>query len=1367
MKIIRIFFLFLFFVIHKSIVYSQLTNNMTFANLSVKDGLTQGTINTIYQDRQGFIWFGTTDGLNRYDGYKFRTFKHIKGDSTSISNNIINCIIEDEIGNLWIGTIDGLNRYDPLTESFRTYKHNSTDEKSLSNNYVKSLFIDEENLLWIGTDRFLNCFNEQTNEFVHYVFDGLLANTRVYDIYKDTYNDMWLATRDAGLIKFNPKTFEYVQYLHDPNNPHSISADHVYVIYENSDKQLWFGTWEHGVNIYDRGRDCFNRIPVRKDGTGLNNNQIRCIAENEDGHLWIGTFEGLNIYDPETQTFQYCLRHNNIPGSLSYNTINYIFRDRIGSMWLGTHGGGVNVYNHLLGQFHLIDPKVIQDHDYGFIGPLVENKGKIWIGTEGGGLACYDIKTGEYQYFDLYNPTRAPLNSNTIKTLCIDRNNNLWVGTYAGGVLTFDMENKKIINYYDNFGSTDNNIVNDIFEDSRGNIWVGSNTVEGIHLKACGSDKFMSGFEIRLDSQRVDLPWIRTICEPNTDELWFGSIYYGIFVYKDGKTTRHISTSNSNLSSDYISVIMEDSDGDILIGTYGGGINIYESRTGEIKVLTTADGLLNDNVCAIIEDDFGSLWISTVAGISKFNKQDNKFTNYSCNKNGFPIEALSLKSGLLASDGQLYFGGNNGLVHFHPGNIANNRNVPPIVITDLFINNKKVFLNDETGILKQSISKTKAITLRHDQMNNITFEFVALNYIFPENNQYMFYLEGYEQTWNKAGFQNQVTYTNLPAGEYVLKIKASNNSAIWNENYLSLDICVLPPLWATWWAYTLYALLFIALVYTIGYYIFSRIKLQNDIAMKQKEKQALEQVYQMRLNMFTNFSHELRTPLTLILNPIKNILSDTALPPAYKSSLEVVSKSANRILSLVNQLLDLRKQESGRVQLKIVETDAVKFVREIVLLFRELAASKQITLEFHTSDDSVLTWFDSSLMEKVLYNLLSNAIKNTPEKGTIDVLLSKKSTSKGKELEIMVSDTGKGIPEKDIENIFIAFYQVDESQIDSLPGTGLGLHITKNIVQYHHGTIGAENRSEGGACFRIVLPINKDLFKEECIVTSKDYITIKESFPVATPLPDKVPSKEVVHPQNRTIILLVEDNADILQFMKVQLQDYIVYEAENGAVAWDIAKKIIPDIIVSDIMMPVMDGLELCLKIKSEIKTSHIPVILLTARTSILQIEEGLRTGADDYITKPFDAELLKLRIYNMIENRRKAKLAYLKNVTIDIPAQKAETIDSAFLDQAYDFIKKNMSDSDLSIEEFGKELHLSRTQLFRKIKALTGMSPSLFVSTLRLKYAAELLQESSLTISEVAWQVGFGSVSYFTSCFKKLYGITPTEYRRQKQKDS
>jgi len=1374
-----LFCLFLFSFTYLSVVYSQSADELAFTNISVKDGLSQGTVHSIYQDGKGFMWFGTGDGLNRYDGYGFRTFKHIKGDSASISNNIINCITEDKQGNLWIGTTDGLNFYNPDSESFTTYRHIQGNAKSLSNNYIKSLLIDDEGILWVGTDMYLNRFDRVMGEFESFDFDGKLADSRIFDIHKDVYGDIWLATRNSGLIRFNPKTSGYVQYLYSPDDKHSISSDHVYVIFEDSGDQLWFGTWEHGVNSYDRGRDRFNRIPVNKDGSGLNNNQIRCISENEDRNLWIGTFEGLNIYDPDKGTFEYCLRHNNVPGSLSYNTINFIFRDRSGSTWLATNGGGIDMYNPLLKQFNLIDPKRLANHDYGFIGPLVEHEGKIWIGTEGGGLGCYNSETRKYTYFDLYNPERGALNSNTIKALCMDRDNFLWIGTYAGGIQKFDTRNNRFETYYDSFDGLDNNIVNDIYEDSNGNIWVGSNTVEGVHFKEFGSNRFTAGFEMQIDSGRVDFPWIRTILEPNTNEIWFGSIYYGIFIYKDGKTTRHISTANSGLSSDYISTFMEDSKEQMWIGTYGGGVNLYDPAKGVIRAFTTTDGLLNDNICSIIEDDYGTVWISTVAGISRFNAKDSTFTNYSFNKSSFPIETLNLKSGLLASDGQIYFGGSNGIVHFHPQNIVSNRYIPPVIITRLSLNNKPVLRGDDTGILRTSVTETPGITLKYDQTNTVSVEFAALNYIFPENNQYMFFLEGYESDWNKPVFQRQVTYTNLPAGKYVLKVKASNNSGVWNDEIVHFSIHVLPPPWKTWWAYTLYILFFTGFVYAVVYYFISRIRLQNDIRVKLIEKQTMEQAHQSRLNMFTNFSHELRTPLTLILNPLKSVLSDISFSAPQREPLQMAYKNANRMLLLVNQLLDLRKQDAGKMQLKVKESDMVKFIREITILFRELAGSRSIGLELHTTDDRIPAWFDSFLLEKVFYNLLSNAIKNTPDGGDILIhiqlvheiedKLRKELLAKVPDsplyLEITVSDTGKGIPEGDLENVFAPFFQVDEQDMQGTYGTGLGLHITKSIIQQHHGFIRAENRTEGGACFRIILPVNKDLFTEAQIDSgSADYT-------VDMPLPEEGTHKEqsglsVPAAHNTPIVLVVDDNTDIRHFMKTQLQEfYEVYEAENGETGWELAEKIIPDIVISDIMMPVMDGLELCARIKKHVKTSHIPVILLTARTSILQIEEGLMTGADDYITKPFDADLLKIRIRNMIENRRKVKQAYLKNFTIDLPTPATNNLDEAFLKRAYDYVKQHMSDPDLNIEDFGNQLHLSRTQLYRKIKALTGMSPSLFVSTLRLKFAAELLAESALSVSEIAYQAGFNNPSYFTTSFKKLYNLTPSEYLQERRK--
>jgi signal transduction histidine kinase/DNA-binding response OmpR family regulator/sugar lactone lactonase YvrE len=1020
---------------------------------------------------------------------------------------------------------------------------------------------------------------------------------------------------------------------------------------------------------------------------------------------------------------------------------------------------------------------------------MVESDGKIWIGTEGGGLACYDLKTKEYHFFDLDNPNRKNLYSNTIKALAVDKTKTLWIGTYAAGIQTFDIKNRTFGRYYNSLDGIDNNIVNDIFVDHQDNIWVGTNTLNGLHIKEKYRDDFTTGFTIQDTTGRITFPWIRTICETKGNEIWFGSIYYGVFIYENGKSTRRISVENSDLSCDYISTIMEDSRGHIWIGTYGGGVNIYYPETGVIRSFNTDDGLLNNNVCCIIEDSFSTIWISTAAGLSKCNMADYSFVNYSYGKLSFPVEVLNLKSGLLASDGNIYIGGSNGIACFSPERIKNNDFIPAIKATHLYINNRLVQAADGTHILSKSITETSSLTLKYNQ-TNILIRFAALNYLLPQNNQYMYYLEGYDKQWNKESFQRQVTYTNLPSGKYTLKVKASNNSGIWNETGVSIGIDVLPPPWKTWWAYCLYLLFVTIIIFVIINYFVSRVKMENNIRLKQIEQQAIEEAHQVKLNMFTNFSHELRTPLTLIINPVKEILSDTSLAAIYKESLRLVYRNANRMLLLVNQLLDVRKQEAGAVTIKVKEANLIKFIREIVIIFRELSKSKHIELNFSSGQNVLHLYYDADMLEKVFYNILSNAIKNTPIHAKIDVEVFQASyetvhrdifadADEGRQIGLAdlyivcnIKDTGKGIPAEDLKKIFTPFFRVDENDLSGIKGTGLGLHIAKTIMEQHHGMIKAFNNPCGGACFQLIFPVNKSLYSDNQIdAMSQPYVVPatgagEDANAVMTDGDSKKNDASLkILKKDTPIVLIVDDNSDIRLFMSSQLRnDYVVYEAENGETAWEKAQEIVPDLILCDIMMPVMDGLELCTLVKNDLKTCHIPVILLTARSSMLHVEEGLMTGADDYITKPFDAGLLKIRIKNAIENRRKAKDSYLKNFTIDIPTPLSNRMDEAFLSKSYEYVKLNLDNTELNIDAFGKYMCLSRTQLYRKIKALTGKSPSRFVSTLRLKYAAELLATTTLSIQEIADRTGFNNASYFTTSFKKLYGTTPTEYVQSKK---
>lgn len=1064
---------------------------------------------------------------------------------------------------------------------------------------------------------------------------------------------------------------------------------------------------------------------------------------------------------------------------MSYNIINCIYKDKHGSVWVGTHGGGIDLHTYLSGQFQHIDPQIEAGHNYGFIGPLAEYKNKLWIGTEGGGLASYDFRTHAYQHFDLTERDTQDLNSNTIRALCADTNNILWIGTYAAGVQAFNTKSLRIDKRY--HPTPGNIIVNDIFRDSDGNIWIGSNTEKGVYVKLKDKQTFTCGIPTDGQISSFHLPWIRTICETHAGEIWFGSIYYGLYIWKKGQGIRHLSTDNSVLSSDYVSILFCDSDNRMWIGTSGGGVNIYDSGTGEIKTLTTTNGLLNDNVCSIIEDSQSYIWISTVAGVSRYNPNDDSFINYSYTKSNFPIETLNLKSGLLTSEGKIYLGGNNGLACFHPVNIVPNTIQPPVVFTRLIVNNEEIQTGDLSGILVRSLLQTHEITLRHNQ-TNVTIEFAALNYISPQNNRYMFYLQGYDPTWNTPGDQRVATYTNLPPGKYTLKVKASNNSDLWSRDDIQLIIHVLPPPWQTGWAYLIYFASVLSIIFIVVRYLLSKIKLKNDLQLQAMERQSIEQTYRAHINLFTNFAHELRTPLTLILGPLKKITADISLPASAHKPLNMVYQNATKMLTLVNHLMDLRKQESGEMRIKVEEGDFVAFIKEIVILFRELAHSKNIKLFFYPATKVFKAFFDPFLMEKVFYNLLSNAIKNTPPGGCIRLYIQyihqsdlsflpfqQQTRLSQADLYILFSiqDSGKGIPVDNRENIFLPFFQVTEGTSPDISGTGIGLPITRGIVEQHHGVIWAENNDKEGASFFIVLPLKKALFKpNEFVQHQPGGESDKGS---NSPVPYSRNSQGLTAPplsskKGIPVMLIIDDNADMRTYINVCFRgQYKIYEACNGKEGIEKAEELIPDIIVSDIMMPVMDGMQLCLYLKNDIKTCHIPIVLLTAKTSIPQVQEGFGSGADDYITKPFDIDLLTAKIKSMIENRRRIKKAFLKQFSTE--TSDYNQLDNAFLERAKDFIQKNIDRSDLSIEEFGKHLHLSRTQVYRKIKALTGMSPSLFVTTFRLRIAADMLRETSLSISEIADRTGFCTPSYFTSCFKKLFHISPSEYAGRDKK--
>ena len=1330
-----------------------------FANISVRDGLSHVNVYCVHEDRQGFMWFGTGDGLNRYDGYELKSFMYSPKDSLSLSNNRIHCIAEDDKGYLWVGTNSGLNRYDPANQTFRRYLCDG-----VHGNIIRSLCIDSSQRLWVASDGAIYLYNPAVDDFSSYTFDGVIKNNmRIENIVEDGYGYIWAMIQSHGVIRFDPENLRYRVFGHDPEDANSIRGDNLAVLFSDSEKRIWVGSrWEFGLSRYDHEYNSFITMRLPNDDM-LNSRRFRSMGEDEEGNLWLGTSEGLIILNPENGDYK-AYRHGEKAGSLNHNIVISIFKDSMGTMWLGTYGGGVNFYNPVLGQFKLHEVQKEVGRNLGHIGPMVEYDGKIWIGSEGDGLDCFDPVVGKYQHYGLQVGNRR---LNAVRDLLVDRNGFLWIGTGTMGVLAVNMQDGAFPKQPISFRKM--NSINDITEDSHGNIWVGTNQNDGLYLKRANSGDFEPLRKSGIAADTINYQWIRVISELSNGEMWVGSMQYGIFVMRDGKFQRRISSSNTALSCDYISVIWEDSHHRIWIGTHGGGVNIYDPETKSFQHISTENGLPNNNICSIIEYDDSNYWISTMGGLSCYNADDKSLISFSYRRGNFPIEILSLKSGLqvLSSEGQIYIGGNSAFVSFDPRDITYNTVSPKVVLTELSLHNKVVCPRDATGILEKSIQLTREISLKYDQ-TDITLQFAALNYIYPQNNQYSYMLEGYDRGWTDPKYQHYATYTNLPTGTYRFRVRASNDSGVWNNEGTSLTIHVLPSPWTTWWAWCLYVTFALGVICMIIRYYMMKIRLKHDIVLKQMEKQTLEKNYQMSINLFTNFSHELRTPLTLILDPLKNIVSDKTLPDKFKKPLELIHQSALKMLELVNQLMDLRKQESGQMQMKVKRGDIVKFLREIVIIFRELAQSRNIRMEFATTVGQFLLYFDPFLMEKVFFNILSNAIKHTPDNGIIDIniavekkrpeMLSDQVPEASSYVRIVISDNGQGIPAEDIERIFDPFFQVTTEQGGQTNGTGIGLSLSKSIVTLHHGMIWAESTLGHGSAFTVVLPVDDALYVQEDIVSEEnDYVRKQEA------LAENIATTIAPAPfmqRSRAVILIVEDNADIRAYINNHLNEqYATYEAENGEVGLKLARNILPDLIISDIMMPIKDGLEFSRELKSDIQTSHIPIILLTARASINQIKEGLGSGAEDYIIKPFSAELLKAKVDAIITNRKHIQEALVKNFKIDIPVKDVSKKDELFLSRAYDFVRNNIDNSSLNMDDFGHFMQLERTQLYRKFKSLTGMPPSTFILTIRLKVAAELLMTSGLSVSEIAYKVGFDTPSYFATCFKRQYGIPPTEY--------
>jgi signal transduction histidine kinase/ligand-binding sensor domain-containing protein/DNA-binding response OmpR family regulator len=1318
---------------------------------SLQQGLSNQTIQCILKDSKGFMWFGTNDGLNKFDGANMVIYENSPDDTSSISHNSINSIVEDKDHNLWVGTSDGLN-----------------------------------------------LFNRDLDNFVRIRFPGI-ERMYISSLSTDNNGNIWIGTFGIGIIRYNYKNFSSHYFLHNDNDINSISSNFVTGIVSDKRQNIWIGTWK-GLDFLNHDHTVFKHFKHAVDKTSLSNNLISTVRLDAEGNLWIGTSGGgLNKLwkDRGAIVFQH-FQHSDAPHSLSNNNILSICEDNIGNFWIGTDNGGLNYLNTKTGSFtsyhpeddnhgsissngipslyldndnilwigtynqglNFIDEKFekferfqknslsknsIQDNDV--TGFAEDNDGNIWIATDGGGISRFDTKSGIITQIAKHDPHGHPINNN-VQSIVYDKNNNIWLATWNGGI---DRLNKSgyIVKKYKVEGSLkagDNRIMA-LYEDKQQNIWAGT-AGSGLFLYNPQEDKFIQITDHSRSSGNTDIAYVTSIFEDHNNIIWVGTLNGLLSLKKSGDNEFLFSwffadRSANSISSRRITVIFEDRKKNLWFGTEDKGLNLFNKDNSFIN-FSKQDGLPSNSIKGILEDKKGHLWISTNKGLSEFDPDSKKFKNYT-KEDGLNSDEFYRNSCFKSGYGELFFGGNNGFNAFYPDSIKSNALIPPVYLTDFKIFNKSVPIGTKGSPLRKHISQSKKIVLSYKQ-NSFSIEFVALNYTRSSQNQYAYMLEGLEKEWNRVEHKRFATYTYVSPGTYLFKVIGSNNDGIWNPIPATLQITILPPFWRTIWAYMIYVLVLFTLLFT-----FIRL-----MVIRAKQSQILE-LDRMKLNFFTNISHELRTPLTLILSPLENLISSTKIENEIKGQLSVIYRNAGRLFRLVNELMDFSKTEDSTLQILAQRGDIIKFTKEIVEFYNDEASRRRIDYQYIASEDSLKVWFDRDKLEKVILNLLSNAFKFTSDEGRITVSIEKTGSEntdgQNQFAKISVTDNGKGISQKYIDKVFDRFFQSPEENGISQKGTGIGLALAKNLVELHHGKIEVASEKFKETTFSVFLPLgNKCFAKNELIDAPIDINTSFVAAEIGKPI--QIPPKGAYN------ILIVEDNFDLREYLASYLSaKYVIFECENGEQGYRLAIKEVPDLIISDIMMPKISGIELCKKIKEDIITSHIPVILLTAKITLEEKIEGVQTGADAYITKPFNIRFLEVTIKNLIETRHKLYKRFSQEVFIMPKELSNNTIDQDFLERAIEYIENNILNENLTARDLASYLLLSHSQTYRKIKALTGQSVSEFIRTIRLKKAIKLLETGEYNISEISYKIGFTSPAYFTKCFREHFGKPPSEF--------
>lgn len=1447
----------------------------TFTHYSSEDGLSQNSVMSILEDKDGFMWFATWDGINKFDGYTFRTYK-VADNTAGLVNNRVDIMAEDALGYIWIQTYDNrIYRFNPATEVFQQVpaegKESSlpvTSIRMLDNNriwlltdndgairvstdpvthqltttlyslqstlfpsmVIHNIYMDKAGNEWILSDNGIGmiapdasepvlyfsdtqsaknrqkqafyCISEGNNELYFgsqkgrvWLFNKENQNFRLLELDTDadiisinpcTDNQLILATRTDGFFMYNTETDEKIHYNTSTNR--SLPGNQIRSVYVDSHKEVWLDLADaQGVTHFNPFTKTFKQETLHvEEGSAYRSQPDFFAYEDLNGYLWVHPFNGgFSLFDREQNRLRPFF---NEPGDSQWrfsNKVHVAYSDRQGNLWMCSHSKGLDKISFLPDRFHLEAPVSLNyeslSNDIRSL--FQDDKGRLWMGLRDGMVRLYDQGTYiGYLATDGSISKTAPVLNGVAYNIIQDSKQRIWIATKGNGLLCAEEITNgrfRLTTYQtdpnDLYSLSDNNIYS-VHEDNNGRIWIATfgGGLNYMEEKSDGTVAFINHHN-NLKGYPIDNCYrVRFVTSDSNGYIWLGTTSGAVAFKKDFTNPESIrfnhyfrTAEKNSLSNNDIYWITETSDHELFFATFGGGLNklvsINDEENAQFKAYTIENGLPSDVLLSIREDSSKRLWISTENGLCSFIPSEEKADVYK--DKSIDIRArFNEASSLQLNNGHILFGTSNGLLSFQPEKIHKSAFVPAVTLTRLQINNEEVRPGEQSQ-LKQILNDTHSLTLTHKE-NIVSIQYAAIDMKAPENIQYAYILEGFDNDWSYVDKQRVATYTNLPKGDYTFKVRSTNNDGVWVDNIRELQITILPSFWETPWAYFLYVAGILGIIFVTVYILFTIYRLKHKVSIEQ-------QITDIKLRFFTNISHELRTPLTLISGPVEYVLKNTPLTPEAHEQLQIVERNTDRMLRLVNQILDFRKIQNKKMKMKVQRIELVSFVRGIMDNFEAVADEHKLDFILESEQNTLYLWGDADHLEKVIFNLLSNAFKFTPVGKMIKVFIFEDE----KNISLGVQDQGTGIAANKKDSLFIRFENIVDKNLFNQSSTGIGLSLVKELVEMHNATISVDSTLGKGSTFVITFKKGKEHFDETVDFILTDHVSPSTKELKNTPDNNLITaeqtdsSSEYTENTEQRLMLIVEDNDELRNFLRtIFSSSFNIAEAKNGTEGIEKAETLIPDIIISDIMMPDKDGIELTKELRENLPTSHIPIILLTAKSTLDSKLEGLEYGANDYITKPFSSTYLKARVENLLAQHQKLQELYRNNL-MAVPSGNQETLplttgmsagDQAFIDKLVELMEQNMDNGELIVDDLVKELAVSRSVFFKKLKALTGLAPIEFIKEIRVKRAAELIVTGDYSVSQVSYMVGINDPRYFSKCFKQKFGVTPSEYKER-----